>query len=226
MNVPRPSAQKIKIGTCPHGLTQGACPICNGMSGGSKKLEKLPQGEMSWDECFAIGQMLKAQKLAQQQKELATQAQLRAPLNAQIRLESIAQKIAVHAEKLADFVQKAQTQTQLMPKIFLKPLILSAKLAITVLNILKGISIITQKVVNFIREKLADISDKLNAIFGELKNATEKKISDRLKDFKKKFKSILGIFELEDIEDEEKKRLFEFKTVLNSIKEKYLKIRN
>ena len=27
-------ASHNKIGTCPHGLPMGACPICNGMGGG------------------------------------------------------------------------------------------------------------------------------------------------------------------------------------------------
>ena len=75
------------------------------------------------------------------------------------------------------------------------------------------------------QQKLVDISDKLTAVFGELKAAVEKKISDKFKDFKKKFKSVLGIFEPLDSDDEEKKieeskRLFEMKTVFNSIKEK------
>ena len=27
-----------KTGSCPHGLPQGACPICNGMAGGDAKV--------------------------------------------------------------------------------------------------------------------------------------------------------------------------------------------
>lgn len=227
MNVSPPSAQKSKIGTCPHGLPMGACPICNGMGGGGAARKTDPHdGEMSWDECFAIGQMLKSQKLAQQQKDIAMQARLHAPLNQQSRLENIAQKIAAFAEKLADFVQKTQAST--IPKIFSKPLVLSAKLAVFVLNALKNIPLVMQKAINFVKEKLADISDKLNALMGELKAATDKKISDRFKDFKKKFKSIFGIFDSQDVEDEEKKieeskRMFELKTVLNKIKESFRK---
>lgn len=53
-----------KIGTCPHGLPQGACPICSGMSGGMKKTDfSAKPGEMSWNECAAIGAFLKAQKM-------------------------------------------------------------------------------------------------------------------------------------------------------------------
>lgn len=227
MNVPPASRQKSKIGTCPHGLPQGACPICNGMGGGSATRKTDPHaGEMSWDECFAIGQMLKAQKLAQQQRDIAMQARLHAPPNTQSKLENISQKLAVYAEKLADFVQRAGAQS--ISGIFSKPLVLAAKLAIPVLSILKNVPTAIQKTINFIKGKLADITDKLNALFGEAKAAEDKKISDRLKDFKKKFKSLFEIFNLQDIENEEKKveeskRMFKLRTLLNSINEVFKK---
>lgn len=225
MNVQPPSVQKSKIGTCPHGLPQGACPICNGIGGGGAARKTDPHaGEMSWDECFAIGQMLKAQKLAQQQRDIAMQARLHAPPNTQSKLENISQKLAVYAEKLADFVQRARTQA--IPGIFSKPLVLAAKLAIPVLSILKNVPAAIQKTINFIKGKLADITDKLNALFGEAKAAEDKKISDRLKDFKKKFKSLFEIFSPHDVKNEEEKieeskRMFELKIVLNSIKESF-----
>lgn len=229
MNYKLVSVQHAKVGTCPHGLPAGACPICSGMGGGggsSRKTSKAA-GEMSWDECVAVGQMLKAQRLAQQKRDIAMQAELHAPLNTASKLENMAQKIASLAEKLTDFAQKIQTRA--IPKLISQPLALVAKLAVPLLNLLKEIPLITQKTINFVQEKLADISDKLNAMFGELKNATEKKISEKFKDFKKKAKSIFGIFEpseVDDIDDEDKKieeakRLFDLKTTLSNIKEKF-----
>ena len=56
--------------TCPHGLPHGACPICSGGMGGAsqKKADfSAKPGEMSWNECAAIGAMMRAAKL---QKEL------------------------------------------------------------------------------------------------------------------------------------------------------------
>lgn len=198
MNLPLLPAHKTKIGTCPHGLPAGACPICSGMGGGGgpKKTDLKSNGEMSWDECFAIGQMLKAQRLAQQQKDVAMQGQLHTPLNAASKLENIAQKIAALAEKLTNFVQKSQTTSTVLSK----TLAFAAKLAIPLLNVLKNIPILIQKAMNFVKEKLADITDKLNAVFGELKNATEKKISEKFKNFRKKFKSLFETFIEQDIE--------------------------
>ncbi len=225
MNSPVSSIAKTKIGCCPHGLPAGACPICSGMGGGgggSKKLER-PAGEMSWDECVAMGQILKAQRLAQQQRNLAMQGQMpQAPLNIADKLGNMAQKIANLSEKLTNFIQKTQGTSTIMTK----ALTLVAKIAIPLLNVLKTIPALAQKALNFVGQKFADISDKLTAVFGEMKNATEKKISDSLKNFKKKAKSIFGIFEPTEVDDEDKrieesKRIFDLKSTFQSIKEKF-----
>ncbi|MDD3435698.1 MAG: hypothetical protein PHC64_00945 [Candidatus Gastranaerophilales bacterium] len=196
MNFRLSSVNKTKVGTCPHGLPAGACPICSGMGGGcSTKKTERPKGEMSWDECYAVWQqMLRSKELAQQKRLDTMQAQLQKPVNFTARLENVAQKIANLAEKLTDLVQKTQTA----PSILQKSLIIAAKIAIPMLNTIKNIPILAQKAINFVQTKLADISDKLAAVFGELKNSLEKKISDKLKDFKKKFKSIFGLFESEE----------------------------
>lgn len=223
MHLPLNSIPKTKIGTCPHGLPQGACPICSGMGGGGGSARKAdkPVGEMSWDECYAVWQqMVRAKELAQQKKNDALQAQMQPQINFSAKLDNMAQNIANLAQKLTTFVQKTQSS----PTIMTKTLAIAAKIAIPVLNVIKNIPIAIQKTINFIQTKLADISDKLNAMFGELKNSIEKKISDKLKDFKKKFKSIFGVIETQEIEDEEKKieddkRIFEAKTAFHSIEE-------
>jgi len=232
MNIPTAAIQKPKVGTCPHGLPLGACPICNGMGGGGggaakTSPKKSNAGEMTWDQCFAIWQqMLKTENLAQQKQELAMQARLNTPLDAQTRLANLAQNIANLTQKLTQFSQKGAIES--MPKIIAKPLALLAKVAIPILDVIKNTVVLVQKAVAFIQTKLADISDKLNAMFGELKNSIEKKISDRLKNFKKKVKSLFGIFEPLETDDEDKKieeskRLFELKTLLQSVKEKIFK---
>ena len=225
MNLPLSAAHRSKVGTCPHGLPPGACPICSGAGGGggSRKMEKAT-GEMSWDECFAVGKMLKAQNLAQHKKDINMQAQLHIPLNTQGRLENIAQKIAGFVERLTNFTQKPQQ----LPAIIAKPHVFIAKLALPVLNVLKDIPILINKGINFAKEKLADITDKLNAIFGELKNSTEKKISEKFKDLKKRFKSLFELYDSKEADNEDKKieegkRIFELKNILQKIQEKKFK---
>lgn len=217
MNVTPAAIQKSKPGTCPHGLPYGACPICSGMGGGgggSSKSTPRKAGEMSWDQCYAVWQqMLKAKDMAQQKKLDAMNAQMQPQVTFSSRIGDFSQKIAILAEKLADFSQK----TNNLPKIIEKPLIFIAQLAIPILNGLKNITNFAQKTVEFVQQKLADISDKLNAVFGELKNSTEKRISESLKNTKKKFKSLFGVFEPSEL-DEEEKEAQEAERLLNKLK--------
>ena len=73
--------------------------------------------------------------------------------------------------------------------------------------------------------KVIDISDKLTAIIGELKNSIEKKISENFNEFKKKIKSLFSIFKPLDIDNDDKKineekRTFELKTFIHSLYKK------
>ena len=44
------AANNSRIGTCPHGLPMGACPICNGMGGGgSVKKDNKPKYKLRVD---------------------------------------------------------------------------------------------------------------------------------------------------------------------------------
>lgn len=197
MKLPLSSIPKTRIGTCPHGLPQGACPICSGMGGGggsSARKTDEHTGEMSWDECYAIWQqMLKVKELSQQKKNEALKNPEFVQINFSAKLDSIAQKLVNFSEKLSDFVQKSKEQTAIPIKLAS----IFSKAAIPVLNALNNVTVLAQKIINFIQTKFADISEKLAAIFGELKNSVEKKISDKLKDFKKKIKSLFGLFENE-----------------------------
>lgn len=206
MNLPLSSINQSRIGKCPHGLPAGACPICSGMGGGggsSARKGNKATGEMSWDECYAVWQqMLKAKEAAQQKRNDALQAQMQAPINFGARMENMAQKMADFAQKLTGFIQKDSPLMQKMPAIFAKPLVLAAKVAIPIINVLKNVPILVQNAMNFIKENMVNITDKLSAIFGELKNSNEKKVSDRLKKAGKKIKSFLEIFNVQEVRNE------------------------
>ncbi len=58
-----------RVGNCPHGLPPGACPICSGTGGAKKADFSAKPGEMSWNECAAIGAFLKAQQNAKLQRQ-------------------------------------------------------------------------------------------------------------------------------------------------------------
>ena len=67
------SVGSVRAGLCPHGLPPGACPICSGMGGSSQKVQtadfSAKPGEMSWNECAAIGAFLKSLKNARMARE-------------------------------------------------------------------------------------------------------------------------------------------------------------
>ena len=204
MNVAATNIQKSKAGSCPHGLPYGACPVCSGSGGGgggavSKKSRSV--GEMTWDQCYSIWQqMLKSKAVAQQNKLDSMHSQMQAQIALNSKIYNLALKLANLVENLTNFTQNNTN----LPKFVAKPLNIIVKIAIPVLNTIKFALNLTQNVMNFVQQKLTDISDKLNAIFGELKNSEEKKISDRLKNAKQKFKSLFGLAEPEKLSEEEK----------------------
>jgi len=202
MNIAHAHTVKISTGSCPHGLPYGACPICSGMGGGGGSVRKKPQ--MSWSECYSVWQqMIKAKDNANQQK-------LGAMYNPQISFAQKVGNIAMQMANLADKLNNFAAKLQNLPKIISTPILLATKFFVGVLNITNNIFTMTQKALNFVQQKFADISDKLNAIFGEMKNFMEKQVSDKMKSLKKKLKSLFGLAEVEETEKELDKWKMEF----------------
>lgn len=209
----------VKAGTCPHGLPLGACPICNGMGGGGgmKKADfSAKPGEMSWNECAAIGAFLKAQanaKAQRQQDALNFAAQIQ---NFQTSMDAARGRLA----ELAKFF------TQNTPSIISKPanFILNTVLGGTI-NLIKSVPAAITNTFQALTQKLADISDKLTAMMGELKASINKKISETFNELKKKVKSLFAIFQPLDADNDDKqidetKRTFELRTFLHDLYKK------
>ena len=208
MSLTAVQTNSARVGTCPHGLPLGACPICNGMGGGGMKKADFSAkpGEMSWNECAAIGAFLKAQQ------------------NAKLQREQDAQNALMNSsQKLANIAQFFSNNT---PAIIAKPVnfVLNTVLG----NIIKTIANIPTTISNAIQtiqQKLADISDKLTAMMGELKASIEKKISEAFKEIKKKIKSIFSIFQPADSDNNDKqidetKKAFELRTFIHKLYKK------
>ena len=222
MSVTSLQPNNARIGTCPHGLPLGACPICNGMSGGGgmKKADfSAKPGEMSWNECAAIGAFLKAQQQAKLQREQDAQ-------NFALRVQAFQNALINSSQKLADISQFFSNNT---PAIIAKPVnfvlnTVFGGLARTIANIPAAIS----NTIQTIQQKCADISDKLTAIMGELKASMEKKISDAFKDLQKKVKSLFSIFQPLDADNDDKqidetKKAFELRTFIHELYKKLIK---
>ena len=207
-----------RVGTCPHGLPLGACPICNGMGGGGAKKADFSAkpGEMSWNQCAAIGAFLKAQKMAKQVKEQDA-------MNFAQRAQAFQTALMNSSQRIANIAQFISQNT---PQIIAKPINFVLNTVIggivrTIANIPMAIS----NVIQAVQQKIADISDKLTAIMGELKASIDKKISDAFKIVKKKIKSIFAIFKPLDDDNEEKqidetKKTFELRTFIHDLYKK------
>lgn len=216
------SANTVNSGQCPHGLPSGACPICSGGMGGAsqKKADfSAKPGEMSWNECAAIGAMMRAAKL---QKQLNAQAQENRMLQI-ARFESTMMNVSQKLAQLAAIIANNVPTAVAKPVTFILN-----KVIAPVLNALKNVPVNIMKAMENIRQKIFDIQDKLNAMFGELKNSIEKKVSEALSNFKKKVQLLFQVDETNHTTDEEKeieeeKRTFEVKTFINDLYNKITK---
>lgn len=221
MSLTAVKTNSARVGTCPHGLPLGACPICNGMGGGGVKKADFSAkpGEMSWNQCAAIGAFLKAQKQAQmaRQQDAVNFAQKAQAF--QNSMMNVSQRLA----NIGGFF------TQNTPAIIAKPVNFVLNIVLGgIVRTIANIPVTIANVIQTVQQKLADISDKLTAMMGELKAAINKKISDAFTDFKKKVKSLFSIFRPLDTDDDEKqideiKKAFELKTFIHDLYNKLSK---
>ena len=208
-----------KARTCPHGMPLGACPICNGMAGGNSTSKRdIPRnvGEMSYNQCAAIGAMLRAQKNAKAQAKLAQQNHLQALADFQKNISNTHQRIMALAVLI----------TNTMPAVIAKPVnFILNNIVGKALTIIQNLPAAIARFTQAINQKIADISDKLTAIYGELKAAIGEKISKFTSDLKKKLKSLFFVFGTQETDDEDKKideakRTFELKTFIHQLYKK------
>jgi hypothetical protein len=194
-------ANNGNIGTCPHGLPVGACPICNGGGGGGgggAKRQDSKANELSWNECYAIGQMMKAQKHARQQTEQLFAQQIQNAF-----LLKISQQFAQLKAAILNYVPPV------IVKSFEGIKNVAAALVLKVANVVSGIFEGVAKFASAVKETFINITDKLAAMMGEMKNAIEKQISEKFKDLKKKIFNLFGLAVVDDDEDDEAQRIEE-----------------
>ena len=211
-----PHVHNAKVGCCPHGLPAGACPICSGMAGGNSTTKRdTPRnvGEMTYNQCAAIGAMLRAQKAARQRAEANQQTFIQAMVQFNKNLQNVHQRIL----ELASNIQKS------MPAIISAPVnFVLTQVVARIVNITSGMA----NIIANVAQKLVDIADKLAAVYGELKASVLKALANLAGNIKKKLKSMFFIFGADDTDDEEKKidetkKAFNLKTFLHSLSRKF-----
>ena len=152
------SVGSVRAGLCPHGLPPGACPICSGMGGGEKVKTAdftAKPGEMSRNECAAIGAFLKSLQNARMAKEADFQQRL-------INIARFEANMAKTAEQLNQFIQNMSQHTLTKPLAFV-----AQKVLLPIVQGMKNLPVNVLNTLNNLANKLADISDKLTAVYGE-----------------------------------------------------------
>lgn len=214
------SVGSVRAGLCPHGLSPGACPICSGMSGGGQKVQtadfSAKPGEMSWNECAAIGAFLKSLKNARMAKDADYQQRL-------INIANFEANMAKSVENLNMFIQNMSQHITTKPLAFV-----AQKIVLPVMKFMKNMPANVLNILAQISGKLTDISDKLTAIYGELKASVNKKISELSKKIKKKLFSIFTLFSTDNDSDENEvmiafeKKLDRLKSILEKLSNKLI----
>ncbi|MBR6127524.1 hypothetical protein IKQ21_07565 [bacterium] len=203
---------KINAGTCPHGCSPSACPICSGMGGGGLRPGERVQkpGEMSYHQCAMLGALMRAREARIKAHEQNLQNHAEVIKAFESALENAAQRLAEFASKL--------------PKnIIFKPVVfLISGVFVPILNMLKNIPQTISNIHIKLSQIKADIQDKLNAVFGEAKAFMEKKVSEFVAGVKSKFEGLFKVFKRNNTKDDETKidedkKIFRLKTFINKI---------
>lgn len=203
------NVNKTNAGLCPHGLPPSACPICSKMAGGGgMRAGERPQkaGEMSYHQCAMLGNLMRARELADKRhtQQLENHAEA---------LKNFESTIARTVVNLQNFIE------QMGKNIITKPIAFVAQnFVLPVLSFVQNIPKIMQNLQNLKFE----IQDKLNAVFGEMKNFIQKKMSDLVSVIKSKFEGLFKIFKKHNANDDDTKidddkKIFNLKNILLKI---------
>ena len=199
----------VGAGLCPHGLPYSACPVCSKMMGGASKVQtadfSAKPGEMSWNECAAIGAFLKSLRNARMARDNDYQQHLVSIILFQNNMEKMSKNLQV-------FIQNMSQSALAKPLVFVAQNVL-----LPVVNIIKDIPVKFLQTTANLAQKVFDISDKLAAIYGELKAAIDKKISDFSKRVKKKIVSLFEIFKSDNMGSDDE-RIEDYERYLNKVK--------
>ena len=175
----------------------------------------------SWNQCYYEGMLMK--RAAESAQEAALQSQQTAFLNA-VAHNKMLQPVLTLAVKINQIAQNIQ-------EILSKPI--SAVLkdgAQAVMNFARNVMsfVVNNPVSNMlaaafdgIKSQFINITDKLAAIYGDLKNALSSVFEKGIDRVKKKLSSLFSFLKLEveeETDDEELKKIFNLKTLTQKLK--------
>jgi len=180
-------------GGCAHGLPPGACPICSGGAGGTTAKKS---GQMSWSECYAIGQAMKAAK--QRALDNAKMDQL-----IQARTSALQKQTnVINNRNIPNFTKAlplpVQNTINNLKQVIAKNI---NRLSDTVI---KQIGVLREKI-ELLMNKFSSAAARLASELGELKNKIKDNIDKNIQKIKKKLSKFLDLVDelLEENEIEE-----------------------
>lgn len=209
-----PKVSPMRIGTCPHGNPIGACPICSGMGGGGGKKADFSAkpGEMSYAQCLAIGNMLKAQKqrrldakndLIQMQQHVAAFYK-----NMNNMLQKIQMILVNSFNKLPDGVK---TVIKNVVNNFVMPTVNFMK------NVFNNVKNFINNTFQQIKGMLKEACDRFVGIMGELKNFFEKQIVEKFNEMKTKLFKLFGFSNANSNQEHEQQKVSKEEKLLNEL---------
>lgn len=209
-----PKVSPIKVGLCPHGLPMGACPICSGMGGGGGKKADFSAkpGEMSYAQCLAIGNMLKAQKQRR--------------LDAKNDFVQMQQHIATFYKNMNNMIQKFQmilaNSFNKLPdsvKTSIKNVV--NNVIVPTLNFLKSVFNSIKNIINHtfqqIKGMLKEACDRFVGIMGEIKNFIDKQIVEKFSELKDKLFKLFGYSNANSNQEHEQQKVSKEEKLLNEL---------
>lgn len=220
------ATSRVNQGKCPHGMPMGACPICNGQQGGGGGATKATtkSNEMSWGDCYAMGLVMKAQaQNVQDAKQFQMDSLLQSMAQSKF-IQAVARQVnMINSFVQANIVQPVTNFTVKVANAVMRPVKAMMNM-IANSAMMKGM----QNAANFVKQGMANISDKLAAVIGEPMTAVSNFLSENWRKFKLKkfifFEEVDASMEQGESDEEvELKRLLSLKNVKENIN-KFFKV--
>lgn len=215
----QPFTQTIQNNKCPHGFIVGTCPICSGMGSRASSDRNKPRkkGEMSYNECLAQWNAIKAKKQQKLNERKEALAQLNNTLPKDKTLSNI-NKLNSFFKVISNNINNAPLIIK-APSKFISNIVLNSFNFVknTFVNVSKMIGEGISKTLNFINST----AEKLSSFLGEAKNFVNEKVLKGLKEaLLKDIKTILSLNSQKGEKENENRKKVELKKIKKVIRKK------
>ncbi len=213
-NLVQSYTQVTQNNKCPHGFPLGSCPICSGMGSrpSSDRNKARKPGEMTYNECLAQWNLMKAQKQERLEQHKEFLAQLfQNPIKEKIN--SLINKTGIFLNNVINNSPKIiKTPLNLISNITAKTFSTISQIASNTFTIIKNI---TADTFSFI----SSTTEKLSSFIGEIKNFIKETISKISKEnIFKTIKTVLELFTQSNKEENKHRKKVKFEKIKKTLR--------